>query len=61
MPDELEIDLSNTTTLFYKDKNGAIKQLNVKQPINPMQIKFSLEDLQLLGKTISKYLREDAL
>jgi hypothetical protein len=61
MSDELEIDLSNTTVLFYKDKNGAIKQLNVKQPINPMQIKFSLEDLQLLGKTISKYLREDAL
>jgi hypothetical protein len=60
MADEDIPDLSSTTEVYYKDRNGAIKQLNIKQPLNPMQLKFSFEDIQLLGKAISRFLREDA-
>ena len=60
MADEDIPDLSSTTEVYYKDRTGAIKQLNIKQPLNPMQLKFSFEDIQLLGKAISKFLREDA-
>lgn len=53
-------DLTGTLTLFYKARNGEINQLNVKHTMDPSQVKLTTEDIQLLGKTISKHLREDA-
>lgn len=56
-----EISLSHTTTVLYKAKDGALKELHVKQPMDPNQKGFSYTDLQTLAREISKVLKEDGL
>lgn len=59
MPDDALPELTHTTTLLYKARNGELKELRVVQPMNPDQRKMSTEDIQLLGREIAKVLRED--
>ncbi len=53
------LSLTHTTTLLYKARNGAVKELQVVQPIEPGQIRMELKDLQILAREIANVLRED--
>lgn len=61
MADAVEPVLTVTTPVFYKAKNGEIKELHIVQPLDPAKRKMELSDIQVLAKEISKVLREDAL
>jgi hypothetical protein len=54
------LQLTHTTVLNYKSKDGSIKELLVIQPLDPDQRKLDLKDLQILAREIAKVLREDA-
>jgi hypothetical protein len=58
MPDDL-INLTTTTVLNYKARNGELKELRVVQPMDPSQQKMNYKDLQILAKEIAKVLKED--
>jgi len=60
MSDDL-INLTHTTVLLYKAKNGETKELRVVQPLDPEQRKLEIKDLQILAKEIAKVLKEDGL
>ena len=60
MADDALPDLTNTSTVLYKSRDGSAKELHVKQPMNPNQITFTLTDLQILAREIAKVLKEDA-
>jgi hypothetical protein len=53
--------MTHTSVFYYKARNGEVKELHVKQPMDPNQKIFTLADLQLLGREIAKVLKEDAL
>ena len=53
-------DLTHTTTVYYKSKGGVVKELQVKIPMDPTQIIFTMADLQLLAREIGKVLQMDA-
>lgn len=53
------LPLTHTTTLLYKARNGAVKELRVVQPIEPRQVRMELKDLQILAREIANVLRED--
>jgi hypothetical protein len=57
MPEEL--DFTETATVWFKGRNGEIKELRVKIVMDPSQRKFSFEDIQLLAKKISEQLRAE--
>jgi hypothetical protein len=54
------IEMTHTSVFYYKARNGEVKELHVKQPMDPNQKIFTLADLQLLGREIAKVLKEDA-
>ena len=53
------VELTHTTVLCYKSRNGEIKELQIIQPLEPGQQKLGFREIQLLGQEISKHLRED--
>lgn len=60
MTDENDLpELTATTTLLYKARNGEVKELQVVQPMDPTKRRFDFRDLQILAQEISKVLRED--
>jgi hypothetical protein len=59
--EEAEINLTATTTVIYKGRGGELKELHVKQPLDPNQKGFTFHDLQLLAREIANVLKEDAL
>jgi hypothetical protein len=60
MSEPLPINLTHTTTLLYKARNGEVKELRVVQPMDPTQKVFTLADLQILAREVAKVLKEDA-
>jgi len=54
-------DLTQTTTLLYKARNGETKELHVKQPMEPGSKIWTLADIQILAREVAKVLKEDAL
>ena len=58
MLDDAELP-KHTTTLLYKARTGETKELRIVQPVEPGQMKLSIEDIQLLGREIAKVLKED--
>ena len=54
------VDLTNTTIVRYKARDGMDKELRVIQPMDPDQRKLEFKDIQLLAKEIAKVLKEDA-
>ena len=60
MPEEPpEIDLTHTTTVLYKARNGETKELRVVQPMEPGRLKMDMTDLQILAREIANVLKED--
>lgn len=55
------IDLTHTTTVYFKGRNGELKELHVKQPMDPSQKIWTLIDLRLLAREIAKAMKEDDL
>ena len=56
---ENEIDLTHTETFYFKGRNGEIKELQVKIPMEPGKLHLDFEDRQLLAKAITKALLEE--
>ena len=54
------VDLTHTTIVRYKARDGMDKELRVIQPMDPDQRKLEFKDIQLLAKEIAKVLKEDA-
>jgi len=54
-----EIDLTHTTTVLYKARNGETKELRVVQPMEPGRLKMDMTDLQILAREIANVLKED--
>jgi hypothetical protein len=52
-------ELSCCTQVFYKDRNGLTRELRVKQPMDPSQIRFTFNDIQMLAKQIAIQLKVD--
>jgi hypothetical protein len=59
MPEPELPQLTITTTVFFKGRNGEIKELQVVQPMDPSQQKMNFADIQLLAKEISKVMKEE--
>ena len=50
-------DFTHTQTVWFKGKDGTVKELSVKMPMPPDQIRMTVDDNRLLAKEISKQLR----
>jgi hypothetical protein len=54
-------DFTHTTAIYFKDRTGGVRELHIKQPMEPGQKVFTFADLQLLAREISKCLKEEML
>jgi hypothetical protein len=61
MAEDTLVQLTTTTVVNYKAKDGSIKELRVIQPLDPTKRRMDIDDIRLLAKEISKVLKEDAL
>ena len=54
------IECKHVTTVCYKDRNGAVKTVNIVQPMDPDQRRMTFADIQMLAKQITIQLKLDA-
>jgi hypothetical protein len=54
------IECQHITRINYKSRDGSIKEIQVKQHLDPDQRRMTHADIQALAKQIAIVLKEDA-